>query len=79
RDALAYVALAKPKLTLPGHHDAWTPGIGGGASAYENSWLDAVSRLPNPPEVDYLRDPEDYLKPRSFRLDDPRWSGGCQR
>lgn len=77
RDALAYVALAKPKLTLPTHHDAWTPGIGGGAVAYESSWLQAVGKLPNSPEVDYLRDPQDYMKPRSFRLDDPRWAGGC--
>jgi hypothetical protein len=77
RDALAYVALTKPKVALPNHHDAWTPGIGGGASAYETSWLDAVSKLPNPPEVDYLRDPVDYMKPRSYNINDPRWAGGC--
>lgn len=77
RDALAYVALTKPKVALPTHHDAWTPGIGGGAAAYENSWLNAVSQLPEPPEVDYLRDPVDYMKPRSFNINDPRWAGGC--
>ena len=77
RDALAYVAMAKPKVALPTHHDAWTPGIGGGAAAYENSWLNAVGKLPQPPVVDYLRDPVDYMKPRSYNINDPRWAGGC--
>lgn len=78
RDALAYVAVAKPKLALPTHHDAWTPGIGGGAAAYERTWLDAVAKLKKPPEVDYLRDPVDYMKPRSYAIKDPRWAGDCQ-
>jgi hypothetical protein len=69
--------MAQPKVALPTHHDAWTPGIGGGASAYETTWKDAVAKLPNPPEVDYLRDPEDYMKPRSYNINDPRWAGGC--
>lgn len=77
RDALAYVALTQPKVALPTHHDAWTPGIGGGASAYENSWLDAVGKLPKPPVVDYLRDPVDYMTPRSYNINDARWAGGC--
>lgn len=77
RDALAYVAAAKPKIALPTHHDAWTPVIGGGANAYKQTWLDAVNSLPNPPEVDYLQDPADYLKARSYSLNDPRFAGGC--
>jgi len=77
RDALAYVALTQPKVALPTHHDAWTPGIGGGAAAYESTWLNAVGKLPNPPEVDYLRDPVDYMTPRSYNIKDTRWAGGC--
>lgn len=77
RDALAYVALTQPKVALPTHHDAWTPGIGGGASAYETTWLSAVGNLPKPPEVDYLRDPVDYMTPRSYNINDARWAGGC--
>ncbi|MCR2746148.1 MBL fold metallo-hydrolase [Limnobacter parvus] len=77
RDALAYVALTQPKVALPTHHDAWTPGIGGGAAAYESTWLNAVAKLPKPPEVDYLRDPVDYMKARSYNINDARWAGGC--
>ncbi len=77
RDALAYVAAAKPKLALPTHHDAWAPGIGGGAAAYEDSWREAVGSLPGNIQIDYLRDPVDYMVPRSFVLQDPRWQGGC--
>ena len=29
--------------------------------------------MPNPPELDYLNDPEDYLRVRSFVVDDPKW------
>ncbi len=77
RDALAYVAAARPKVALPTHHDAWAPAVGGGADAYKQSWLDAVATLPNPPQVDYLQDPEDYLKVRRYSINDPRWAGGC--
>ncbi|MCQ8895514.1 MBL fold metallo-hydrolase [Limnobacter humi] len=78
RDALAYVAAAHPKLALPTHHDAWAPGIGGGAKAYEQTWREAVASLPSPPALDYLTDPMDYMKPRVFNINDPRWSGGCR-
>lgn len=77
RDALAYVRAANPKLALPTHHDAWAPGIGGGAAAYEDSWREAVSSLPADIQIDYLRDPADYMLPRRFVLQDPRWRGGC--
>lgn len=73
RDVQSYVASAHPRLFLPNHHDAWMPGIGGGAAAYEASWNAALAELENPPAQDYLRDPEDYLKARRFRLDDPQW------
>lgn len=78
RDALAYVAAAQPRLSMPTHHDAWAPGIGGGANAYEQSWTSAVASLPFNTEVDYLKDPSDYLKPRVFKPDDPRWQPGCR-
>ncbi|HSW11796.1 MAG TPA: hypothetical protein VLI06_03080 [Solimonas sp.] len=73
RDSTNYVASAHPQLFLPSHHDAWAPVVGGGAAAYETQWRAALATLPNPPELDYLRDPEDYMKARSFRVDDPRW------
>lgn len=79
RDALAYVEAVQPTLSLPNHHDAWAPGIGGGARSYEQAWRSALSSLKRPPMLDYLRDPEDYMKKRSFRLDDPRWNSSCGR
>ncbi|MDH4395497.1 MAG: MBL fold metallo-hydrolase [Limnobacter sp.] len=79
RDALAYVKAARPILALPTHHDAWAPGVGGGAAAYEQSWKNALSTLKNPPELDYLKDPADYMKPRSFRVNDAKWKRECSR
>lgn len=75
RDALAYVESARPKILLPTHHDAFFPLIGGGAKAYEESWTRAINELKQPPEQDYLRDPEDYLTERSFSINDTRWVG----
>jgi hypothetical protein len=73
RDPLLYVKHAHPKITLPTHHDAWAPVVGGGAAGYEDAWKAEIASLENPPELDYLRDPEDYLKVRSYRVNDPRW------
>jgi len=77
RDALAYVAAARPKHFIPNHHDAWFPVIGGGAAAYESQWTQALMSLPNPPSQDYLRDPADYLKVRSFAVNAPEWATNC--
>lgn len=78
RDALAYVRVADPQVALPTHHDAWAPGIGGGAASYEQAWLEAVATLDNPPEVDYLRDPDDYMTMRSYDPSAPRWASNCR-
>ena len=78
RDALAYVAAARPRHFLPNHHDAWFPVIGGGSDSYEAQWQAALASLPSPPTQDYLRDPVDYLKVRAFRVDDPAWAAGCR-
>ena len=81
RDALAYVEAARSTLFIPNHHDAWFPVIGGGAAAYETQWRAALNTLPQPPQLDYVRDPEDYLKVRSFTVNDPQWqgSGACRQ
>lgn len=74
-----HVGAARSTLFIPNHHDAWFPVIGGGAAAYETQWRAALNTLPQPPQLDYLRDPEDYVKVRSFTVNDPRWHGsrGC--
>lgn len=74
-----HVGAVRSTRFIPNHHDAWFPVIGGGASAYETQWRAALNTLPQPPQLDYLRDPEDYVKVRSFTVNDPRWHGsrGC--
>lgn len=74
-----HVGAARSTMFIPNHHDAWFPVIGGGAAAYETQWRAALNTLPQPPQLDYLRDPEDYVKVRSFTVNDPRWHGsrGC--
>lgn len=73
RDVRLYVEHAHPKVSMPNHHDAWFPALGPGAESYEAGWRAEVASLPNPPELDYLNDPEDYLRVRSYFIDDPRW------
>ncbi len=73
RDVGLYVAKSHPKVSMPNHHDAWAPGIGPGAESYEAGWRAEIAGLPTPPELDYLNDPEDYLRVRAYRIDDPRW------
>lgn len=73
RDPRLYVEHSHPRVTLPSHHDAWAPVVGGGAAGYESAWKAEIASLENPPLLDYLRDPEDYMKVRSYRVDDPVW------
>lgn len=74
RDPRLYVQHAHPRVFLPSHHDAWAPVVGGGAASYENGWRAELASLDNPPELDYLRDPQDYLQVRSYRVADPIWA-----
>ncbi|MBI2383971.1 MAG: MBL fold metallo-hydrolase [Gammaproteobacteria bacterium] len=73
RDARLYVEHSHPRLSMPNHHDAWFPALGPGAESYEAQWRAEIAKLAHPPELDYLNDPDDYLRPRSFRVDDPLW------
>lgn len=73
RDVGLYVRHAHPKVQLPNHHDAWAPAVGPGAESYEVQWKAEIASMPNAPELDYLNDPEDYLRVRSYLVDDPRW------
>jgi hypothetical protein len=73
RDPLLYVKHAAPKLFLPNHHDAWAPVVGGGARGYEAQWRRDLATLEHQPALDYLRDPEDFMKRRSYNIHDPFW------
>lgn len=74
RDPRLYVEHAHPRVFLPNHHDAWAPVVGGGAAAYKSEWQREMDSLENPPLVDYLTDPVDYMAPRVYDIKDPIWA-----
>ena len=74
QDPVLYVEHAHPKVFLPTHADAWAPALSAGQIAYRDKLLGEIGALANPPQVDFLLDPGDYLAERAYRVKDPRWS-----
>lgn len=72
-DPALYVEYAHPKVFLPTHGDAWAPVISAGQAQYQGLWDEQMADLENPPETDFLLDPQDYLAERAYAFDDPRW------
>jgi hypothetical protein len=73
QDPRLYVEHAHPKVFLPTHGDAWAPALSAGQAAYKDELARQLATLPNPPQVDHLVDPTDYMVERAYRVDDPRW------
>ena len=73
QDPVLYVVHAHPRVFLPTHGDAWAPALSAGQAQYRDELMRRLRELPNPPEVDYLLDPQDYVKERAYRIDDPKW------
>ena len=73
QDPVLYVANAHPKVFLPTHADAWAPALSAGQAAYRDQLETELAALPNPPELDYLYDPQDYVRERAYRVSDRRW------
>lgn len=73
QDPVAYVAAVHPKLFLPTHADAWAPALSAGQAAYRDQLRTELGRLSNPPQIDHLLDPRDYVKQRAYRVADARW------
>ena len=73
QDPVLYIANAHPRLFLPSHGDAWAPGISSTQATYRDEFFRRIGQLRNPPDVDYLVDPGDYVKERAYRIDDRRW------
>jgi hypothetical protein len=73
QDPVAYVDAAKPSLFLPSHADAWAPVLSAGQEQYRDELTGELAALRNPPQVDFLVDPKDYLVQRAYRVSDPRW------
>lgn len=74
QDPALYVAAVRPHVFLPTHADAWAPVISAGQAQYGDKLAEALAEEGVDPEVDLLLDPDDYLVPRAYRVDDPRWA-----
>lgn len=79
QDPALYVAAARPTVFVPTHADAWAPVISAGQAQYRDRLSAALAEVGADPEVDLLRDPDDYLAERAYRVDDPRWRTHVER
>lgn len=73
QDPRLYVEAAHPQVFLPQHADAWAPVISAGQAQYVDAFEAEMATLDNPPELDFLLDPDDYLATRTYDVTDPRW------
>ena len=74
RDAAMYVDALQPKVFVPNHHD-FIGGEYGGADDYEPQLRRELEDYDVDPELRFLSDPDDYVRPNLLRfdVDDPRW------
>lgn len=74
RDAAMYVDALQPDVFVPSHHD-FVGGEYGGADDYEPQLERELASYDVDPEVRFLYDPYDYVRPNLLRfdVDDPRW------
>jgi hypothetical protein len=83
RDPRHYIQALAPRLFVPTHHDDWLPPITTTAGGYEAPFEAELARMPagERPEVRFIRDPEDYLRPErltfALELDQPRLVRRC--
>ncbi|KAF0968087.1 MBL fold metallo-hydrolase [Gordonia sp. YY1] len=68
-DPLRYIDALRPKVFVPNHHDDWFPVIATPAVNRERAFFDALATIDARPEVRYLRDPQDYLRPDRVTLE----------
>lgn len=75
RDPAMYVDAIDPAVFIPNHHDFVTEY--GSADEYEPAMRAELARFGADPELRWLFDPYDYVRPNllSFRIDDRRWAG----
>ncbi len=74
RDAAMYVDALQPKVFVPNHHD-FIGGEYGGADEYEPQLERELASYDVHPELRFLYDPYDYVRPGLLRfdVDSPRW------
>jgi hypothetical protein len=80
RDIVLYQQYLEPKVFIPGHMTTGTNGVGESSSPelyfmYRNALATVGTVQPvYTPEIRWLVDPTDYLRPITFLPGDPRWS-----
>jgi len=74
RDAAMYIDALTPKVFVPNHHD-FIGGEYGGADEYEPQLRRELEDYEADPELRFLYDPVDYVRPNLLRfdVDAPRW------
>lgn len=74
RDAAMYVDALQPKVFVPNHHD-FVGGEYGGADDYRPQLERELEDYDVDPELRFLSDPDDYVRPNLLRFDveAPRW------
>lgn len=78
RDPRMYIEAIKPKVFIPSHHDNWAPPITTKAVNYFEPLTEELMRIPteNSPELQFIKDPEDYIQPEklTFDINDWKWN-----
>jgi hypothetical protein len=76
RDFRLVVEAVRPKELVPGHHDNWLPGLSTRGELYRPYVVEELNRIPAGarPVLHWVQDPEDYLRPLVWRINDPRWA-----
>jgi L-ascorbate metabolism protein UlaG (beta-lactamase superfamily) len=80
RDIVMYQQYLQPKVFIPGHMTTGTNGVGESSTQelyfmYRNAQQNiATVQTVYMPEVRWLVDPTDYIRPMTFIPGDPRWS-----
>ena len=75
RDFRTIVEALNPQELVPGHHDNWLPGVSTRGERYRPYVTKELDRIPaaERPFLRWVQDPEDYLRPIVYDVDDARW------
>jgi hypothetical protein len=76
RDFRLVVEAVRPKELVPGHHDNWLPGLSTRGELYRPYVVEELNRIPaaQRPVLHWVQDPDDYLRPLVWRINDPQWA-----
>ncbi len=75
RDFRTIIEALRPQEVVPGHHDNWLPGVSTEGARYRPYVVKELDRIrpADRPVLHWVQDPEDYLRPIVYDVDDARW------